>query len=95
MEKRHELLDTIFRSYPIELKRTIIEVMSKYQEATEKHGDFPTCIMTGIAIITEEQGELAQAAVNYKLHRGDYNVIKPEAVDTAVAALRFLVTLSP
>lgn len=68
-------------------------VGTEYDRAVIKHPIFSDSLKEGCSIISEEVGELWQAVNDFKEGKGDQESIRTEALQTAAAAVRFLVYL--
>ena len=65
-------------------------ILSELARAEKLHPVWPNNLIHAGMIITEENGELAQAILNHNEHKGSKAQIISEAVHTAAMALRFL-----
>lgn len=68
----------------------IRDVLAEVERAEAKHPEWPGDPFVGIAIITEEVGEAAQAIIDAQYHNGDPEHIRDEIVQVACTAIRFL-----
>lgn len=74
--------------------RIVEMVHSELNRAELLHQDYPDNIFEAIAIITEELGELSQAALDHKYKGDDFQNIIDEGVQVAAMGLRFLFNVS-
>jgi len=72
-------------------EQQIIEILLRgVKEAEAKHPVWPDDILHGLAIISEEHGELAKAAYENVYEGGHYINVQAEAFDTMVTCFRLL-----
>ena len=70
--------------------RVISDVVTRMSKAEDKFPKWPHCHVRAVAIVGEEYGELAQAAVKHRYEDGDIEAIYDEALDVAAMAFRLL-----
>jgi len=68
-------------------------VTDEVKRAEQLHPSWPANMFEAITIITEEVGELAQAALDMKFKKNSLAHVQEEAVQTAAMAIRFLIHL--
>jgi len=68
-------------------------VLKELDRATAKHPEFAQDIVHGAAIVCEEAGEVAKAAIDYHYHGGCVIDVSTEAIHTAATAIRLLINL--
>lgn len=81
----------------------LLAVVQELERARSLHPNWPTCRFEQVAVITEELGEVAQAAIDHRTaeRRGDASLgeamahMRGEAVQLAAMAIRFLESLQP
>lgn len=61
-------------------------IKEAFDRASKKHGEFPECKYKGLAIITEELGELSQSILDGESSERQ----KSEAIDIIIGCLRFI-----
>lgn len=76
------------------------EIVKEVKRAKKKHPSWPVHVCAQALIVSEESGELARAALNYKYESmadGDHEKwlkeMKTEAIQTAATCIRFLENL--
>ena len=74
----------------MKIEIALAQIFSEIDRAEKLHPDWPTNPIHQAAIVTEEAGELLQASLNHKEHKGSKKAIITEAIHTAASALRFL-----
>jgi len=67
-----------------------ILTMAELKRAEAKHPDWPDNRFEGLAILTEEVGELNQAVIDEKHGIGDMEKIEAEAIQVIAMGYRFL-----
>lgn len=65
----------------------------EHKRATEKFCAWPDDPIHAATIVAEEAGELSRAALEYVYESGNMNDMEKEAVQTAVTAIRFLLSI--
>jgi len=68
-------------------------IQAELRKAKEKHEGWPGDEIYMAAILGEEAGEVLQAALDYKLFKGDIEQIAIEAAQTGAMAIRLLMNL--
>jgi excisionase family DNA binding protein len=71
-------------------EQVVSDVFAELCRAEELHVDYPQDLFRGLAILTEEVGELAQAIIDDEYKEPCPDKIYEEGVQTAAMALRFL-----
>jgi hypothetical protein len=71
-------------------EQVIGAVFDELRRAEELHPGWPENVFEQMAIIGEEFGEMQQAAIDFKYHRGRQRRLYEEAVQVAAMSLRFL-----
>lgn len=83
----------MFSSLPLETQEVVVCLCSELQEAETKHPKWPEDLIHAAAIVSEEAGELIQAALEKHYENGTYHRMIAEAVQTGAMAIRFLKNL--
>lgn len=72
------------------LDEAISLILHELWLAQKKHPTFPDDPIYRAAILSEEAGEVAQAANNYVMHDGDIEALRTELAHTGAMVLRNL-----
>ena len=70
----------------------LVDIIAELDRAVTKFPTWPSDIIHASTVVTEESGELAQAALQYVYEGGDLDKARKEAVQTAVTAIRFIIS---
>ncbi len=73
-----------------QVKQIIQSIFRELKKAEEKFPKWPTDMIHAAAIVNEESGELAMAALKWTYESGNINEAGKEAVQVAATAIRFL-----
>ena len=65
-------------------------IKTELKRAKKIHPVFPDDIVHQAAIVSEEAGEMVQAALNYYYHTGSIECIEHELIQTGAMVLRML-----
>ena len=65
-------------------------IFNELRRAEEKFPEWPTDMIQAAAIVNEESGELARAALKWTYEGGNIIETQKEATQVAVSAIRFL-----
>jgi len=74
-------------------ERVVEDVFAELRRAETTHPSWPTDPFVGVAVITEELGETAQAIIDARYKGASRDRIYDEAVQVAAMALRFLLNM--
>ena len=74
----------------MKIETVLAQVMSEIDRAEKIHPIWPRNHIHQCAVVSEESGELLQAALNHDEHKGSKRQMITEAVHTAAMAIRFL-----
>ena len=79
----------------MELNEIIQHVIEETSRAERMHPQWPTDLIHSCQIVQEESGELAKAALEavYEPHKSSLDDVRKESIQTAAAAVRFLLNL--
>lgn len=69
-------------------------VRKELYHAQSKHPNWPSDIIHGASIVSEESGELTKAVVQFVYENGDPQKIIDEVIHTATMCLRYWVALT-
>jgi NTP pyrophosphatase (non-canonical NTP hydrolase) len=70
--------------------QVIKKIVLEYNEAKNKHPEWPTDPIHASAIVAEEAGELTRATLQHTYENGRLEDAEKEAIQVAVTAIRFL-----
>ena len=88
-----EVADFGMRGVQDRRERIIGDIFAELARAELKHPGWPEDPFIGLAIITEELGETAQAIIEARYRNAPQERVYEEAVQVAAMALRFLFNL--
>lgn len=74
----------------MKIETVLAQVMNEIDRAEKIHPVWPRNHIHQCAVVSEESGELLQAALNHDEHKGSKRQMITEAVHTAAMAIRFL-----
>lgn len=77
------------------LDEVLNKIKQELQKATTKHPTWPNDILHSVSIVSEESGELVREALQlvYEPEKTDILKVEKEAVQVAVTAIRFLMSI--
>jgi NTP pyrophosphatase (non-canonical NTP hydrolase) len=91
MKMTKEMCEQHFATLDIDVQQWIICVAMELKAAQTKHAGWTKDFIHAAAVVTEECGELVQAAVQFQYEKGRYYNMHKEAVQTAAMCIRFLI----
>jgi len=71
-------------------QKTVDFILAEVKRAENLHPRWPEDIIHAAAIVSEESGELIQAALNHVYFGDDREKIRKEAIQTAATCIRLL-----
>jgi hypothetical protein len=69
------------------------EICDEIARAEKKHPNWPKDVIKAAAIVSEENGELIRAAVQFDMEGGSIEAVRKEAIETAAMCIRLLKNL--
>lgn len=91
MQLTNSLCDALFMQYPLEVKQQVIAILKELESAEKRHPAWPIDFVHAASIVSEESGELVQAANQHQWENGKFYKMMDEAKQTGAMAIRFLV----
>ena len=76
-----------------DLAPILADVLAEVARAESIHPEWPDDVIHAAAVVSEETGELVQAALQFVFEGGDVDAIRTEALHTAATAIRLLAAL--
>ncbi len=85
----------IWETIPLKTQQVLIQLYNELLRARSKHPMWPACPVQRSAIVCEESGELARAALQYNFeYKGQgTGEMRAEATHVGAMAMRFLLEL--
>lgn len=71
-------------------EKILTSILTEVEQAEKKHPIWPSNLIHGGAVVSEEAGEFIKAILDYNEHKSSKYWSMQEAVQTAATAIRFL-----